>query len=63
MTQDQKHGDLQGLRNEIAELTAAVIRLDATVELLRQHLVGLSQRTSALESGGLTPRPQGFDDA
>ena len=49
--------DLAALRDELADLTSVVIRLETTVELLRVHLVRLTERLSGLEAGALTPPP------
>ena len=49
--------DLAALRDELADLTSVVIRLETTVELLRVHLVRLTERLSGLEVGSLTPPP------
>jgi uncharacterized coiled-coil protein SlyX len=49
--------DLAALRDELADLASVVIRLEATVELLRVHLVRITERLSGLEVGSLTPPP------
>ena len=50
--------DLAALRDELADLTAVVIRLESGVELLRLHLVRITERLSGLELGSLTPPPR-----
>jgi len=50
--------DVRELRDQIADLTAALLRLEAAIEILRRHLVSLGQRTTALETDTLTPPPR-----
>lgn len=58
------------MRYEIDAMAAAIIRLErgasdrATgMEILRQHLVRLTERVSRLEAAPLTPPPRSTNDA
>ena len=50
--------DVVQIREDLAELTGVVIRLGTQVELLRTHLVRLTERLSGIELGSLTPPPR-----
>ena len=47
--------DIAAIRDELADLTTVVIRLESTVELLRLHLVRITERLSGVEKESLTP--------
>ena len=54
--------DIAAIRDELADLTSVVIRLESTVELLRLHVVRITERLSAAELTTLTPPPRRDDE-
>lgn len=48
---------LDAMAANVADMASRLVQLEAGLELVRRHVVGLGQRTTALEQAPLSPLP------
>lgn len=48
---------IESMQNDVSSIREMLCSLDARLEMLRSHMVGLGERVSRLENNPMTPMP------